>query len=324
LSCATAEAALDSVVKYDFSPSELAVIEGYVVIFQPFFKAEVKLRFENYYPPTEFPPESGTWDHHKPTLWVDGLEEQTDVVGDVDSMRTVYRNMVSARRAVASPLAMDMEVEYGAREDTGSVQVEVVATDPIAFLGLHLRLAIIENGLNVKTQYDQVFRDYFPNQLGIPFSIAQGDTFGHSQDFVIDAAWVAENCKIVAYVQDDTTREVVQAGQRPVVPVPAEVAELTVTLVESDLRLEWSPVFTDTDGHPLAVDSYRIYRDTLAAFPGPDSLFSTADTFYVDGDGVVGDPGTHYYYSVTAVAGGKESDYSGIAGEFDRDLTGGK
>ena len=324
MSCATAEAALDSIVKYDFSSSELAVIEGYVVFGQPFFKTEAKQRFENYYPPTEFPSGSGIWEHHTPTLWVDGLDEQTDVVGDVDSMRTVYGDMISARRAVASPLAMDMQVEYGAREDTGTVHVEVAATDPIVFSGLHLRMAIVEDGLSTKGDFNQVFRDYFPDRYGIPFGISEGDTFSHFEDFVIQTAWNADNCKIVAFVQDDTTREVVQAGQTRVVPVPAGVAELTVTLVESDLRLQWSPVRLDTEGNPLTVDSYHVYRDTLASFLAPDSIYSASDTFYVDDSGVVGDTGTHYYYSVTAVAGSKESEYSEVAGEFDKHVASGK
>jgi hypothetical protein len=324
LSCATAEAALDSVVKNDFNPSELAVIEGYVVFGQPFFKVEIKQRFENYYPQTEYPPGSGIWEHHTPTLWVDGLDEQIDVLGDVDSMRTVYGDMISARRAMASPLAMDMQVEYGAKDDTGAVHIEVVATDSIAFTSLHLRMAVVEDGLSTKGSFNNVFRDYFPDRNGIPLGISEGDTFSHSEDFVIQTAWNADNCKIVAFVQDDTTREVAQAIQRPIVSVPAEVAELTVTLVEDDLRLEWSSVNADTIGNPLTVDRYQVYRDTLASFSAPDSIYSTSDTFYVDDSGVVGDIGTHYYYSVTAVVGSKESEYSEIAGEFDKHVASGK
>ncbi|MCK4272133.1 hypothetical protein KAX22_05760, partial [bacterium] len=91
---------------------------------------------------------------------------------------------------------------------------------------------------------------------------------------------------------------------------------------ENDLILQWSPVTTDTSGNPLGLHYYQVYRDTLSFFePGSDPFTSTTDTFYVDDSGVVGDTGTHYYYAVTAVAGSKESDFSGTVGEFDTGLT---
>jgi len=283
-----------------------------------FYKAEVKSRF-NYYPAT-YHPLFGWEDHWTPTLWCDGVDQQTYYVVDVDSTRSVYKAKIEARRAVPSPLSLDLHIEFPTKDDSGIVNVEVVATDTIAFTGLKLRMAVIESGLiSGQRVFDQVLRDYFPDTLGIPLSMVEGDTVNHSENFVIPTAWNAENCEIVAFVQNDTTREVLQAIQSPVVvPVPEEVADLIVTLVGDDLRLDWSAVTADTQGNPLAVDFYRIYRDTVAFFSlGGILLDSTVDTFYVDDTGVVGDTGTHYFYSVMAVSGGKESGLSGQVGEMD-------
>jgi hypothetical protein len=83
----------------------------------------------------------------------------------------------------------------------------------------------------------------------------------------------------------------------------------------------WSEVTEDTLGSPLAVDRYRIYRDTVPFFGMKPSPFdSTGELFYVDTSGVVGDRETHFYYLVTALAGGKESGYSRRVGEFDQYL----
>jgi hypothetical protein len=286
-----------------------------------FFTAEGANRF-SYYPVTGDPP-----NHWTPTLWVDGTDEYTLAAADVAKMWSIYTNMVSTRRAVPSPLALNLEVEYGAKNDSGTVHVQVVATEPISFDRLHLRMAIIEDSLSyLGNNYDQILRDYLPDEIGFSFSISQGDTFAHSEDMAIDSAWVAEHCKIVAFVQEDDNREVLQAIQGPVLaPVPDEVADLTAILVENDLRLEWSPVAVDTGGHPIAVDSYQIYRDTTGFFgPGSDPYATATDTFFVDDSGVVGDTGTEYYYLVTAVAGYKESGYSELVGEFDRYLATGK
>ena len=103
--------------------------------------------------------------------------------------------------------------------------------------------------------------------------------------------------------------------------VPVPVSNLTVTLSGEDLRLEWSAVTTDGFGGPIVVDRYHIYRDTIAYFePGSEPFDSTVALFYMDGSGVVGDTGRNYYYAVTAVAGGKESELSNMVGEFDRGL----
>jgi hypothetical protein len=313
-----ANAALDSVVKYDFNPSELAVIRP---TSGGFNTADGQERFL-YYPET-YLLDAG-WGHWEPTLWIDGLEERTDTWGHMDSIRHIYRDMITTRRAVSSPLSVDFQVEYEVASDTGMVHVEVLATDTVASTRLQLRLAIIESNLSYAgSNYGQVLRDYFPTPKGVSFTIAPGDTFTHSQAFVIQTGWDAENYHIVVFVQNDGDREVIQTLQGPVVaPVPEQVADVKVSLAGHDLLLEWTPVTVDTDGNPLVVAGYHVYRDTTPSFTlgsGPP-LVSIADTFYVDHSGVVGDAGMQYFYSVTAFTGGKESDFPGAVGEFDKDL----
>jgi N-acetylneuraminic acid mutarotase len=102
---------------------------------------------------------------------------------------------------------------------------------------------------------------------------------------------------------------------------PTAISDLEATLSGSSIHLSWTAVTADTAGKPLEVDLYYIYRDTMADFsPGPQAFDSTADTFYVDTSGAVGDTAIQYYYAVTAVAGGQESACSGQVGEFDRIL----
>ena len=105
-------------------------------------------------------------------------------------------------------------------------------------------------------------------------------------------------------------------------PPPAGIGDLTVSVAAEDLVLMWPPVTVDTSGAPLAVDLYRIYRDTVAGFePGSAPFDSTLDTSYVDTSGVVGETGTQYFYAVTAVDGGRESVPSEQVGEFDREVS---
>jgi hypothetical protein len=269
-----------------------------------------------------------------PTYWNDGVDDKVGG-GAVSTLRTYYEGMISTRLAVPSPLEMDLDIDYGDRGDTVSVSVHIVAVDTISCTSLRVRTCVVEDdifqsGYGGGHYYDQVLRDYFcptaPHHAGTPITISLGDTVIHTDEFVMDPTWDPGNCRVVAFVQNgvgvpppEIEREVIQAVQAPVLtPPPAEVTDLTITLVQDDLRLEWSPVTADTGGGPITIDHYQVYRDTLGFFdPGSDPFLATADTVFTDTTGVVGDHGRQYYYAVTAVASEKESAFSTIVGEFD-------
>jgi len=237
--------------------------------------------------------------------------------------------MVDARLPVSSPLEMSLWVEYGAHGDSGTAHLQIVATDTIVFTSPRLRLAVVEDDLlQGSRMYDQVLRDYLGGPLGYAITIAQGDTIQWDEDFVLTPSWNEEKCRILAFVQEGKTlapnqREVLQAVQAPVVSYtsPSQVSGLTITLLEGDLVLEWLPVTEDTSGNPIVVDSYNIYRDTVAFFgPGSNPFDGAIYLSFTDTTGAVGDTLVQYYYAVTAVYHDQESDFSGIVGEFDTRL----
>jgi hypothetical protein len=277
-----------------------------------------------YYPETLWP--EGTYGYWSPTLWVDGRDQRTSADADVIRQWGDYKNMISARRAIPSPLVMDLTVSYGDRGDTASANIQVIAEDSLAFNDLHLRLAVTESGLLYKGAFHQVLRDYVPDISGTYFTLAQGDTFTHIQDFIWDEMWITANCRLVSFVQDDENGNVLQAVQTPMAPPqPEQPGGLAVTLAGADLRLDWAAVLSDTSGIPLSIDHYQVYRNTSVPFdPAADPLITTTELFFLDDSGVVGDPGEQFFYWVTAVAGLKESEPSGGVGEFDRDLISGK
>jgi hypothetical protein len=266
----------------------------------------------------------GSW--WTPTIWVDGIDSTWES-HTVSWWLTKFRGMVDARLPVPSPLELDLQVEYGARGDTGTVHVEIVATDTIPFTTLRWYLNIVEDDLTQGSRhYDQILRDYVLGYNGTALTISEGDTVDVSEDFIMDPSWLEENCRVVVFVQNgklapagERKREVLGAIQEPVLqPVPAEVVDITITKGAQDLVLQWSPVVSDTNGDPLEVDLYRIFRDTVCFFqPGSEPFDSTPDTHYVDTSGVVGDTLVHYYYGVTAVVGAKESGFSKRIGGFD-------
>ncbi|MFC1683275.1 Omp28-related outer membrane protein, partial [Candidatus Zixiibacteriota bacterium] len=278
-----------------------------------------------WYPSTGDPPA-----HYTPTAWFDGVNDITGVWTSIPYTQSQYKAAVDVRRAVPSPLELSIDVEHDAKSDSGTIHVQVVATDTVPHTKLHIRIALVEDSLfQGGDKYDQILRDYLPTYLGWMFStISEGDTVEHSEDFTMDPGWDQSKMRVVAYVQNGKGTppgeyEILQALQVPMYePTPAAVAGLTSALLESDIVLQWSPVDQDEGGLPLTVDHYVVYRDTLSFFgPGSDPFDTTVDTSYTDDTGVVGDSGTNYYYTVTAVKGTKVSDFSGAAGEFDRYVT---
>ena len=202
-----------------------------------YFKEDESLQRFFYYPETYAPGQG--WAHWLPTLWLDGIEDVMELYVDVYQTWAVYKAGISSHLSLPSPLTMDFQVEYGDKADTGMVYVEVVATDQVVYSDLHLRLAIIESGINYGARiYNQVLRDYLPDQNGIFFTMAQGDTFTHSQEFLIQSGWEETNCAIVAFVQNDTDRMLLQAVQGPVLAPTPVVSETSVIGLPRCYRLD--------------------------------------------------------------------------------------
>jgi len=95
---------------------------------------------------------------------------------------------------------------------------------------------------------------------------------------------------------------------------PEAVDDLTASLLENDIVLQWTE--PPSEG---GVDHYIVYRSADPVLAG-DSLAGIGGTSYTDA-GAAGDAGVNYYYTVKAVGGGGlKSEHSNRVGEFDRDV----
>jgi len=190
-----------------------------------FYKQEASGRFF-YYPETQSG--SGQWAHWMPTVWFAGMDEITGAWTNVHTTWNAYNDKINNWLWAPTPLVIDLDVDYLARTASGSVQVEVTAEDFVGFDNLRLRIVLTESDISYSQElFHQVARDYLPDHNGIAFTIAQGETFTHSENFVIDSGWDPAGCDIVAFVQNDTERMTLQCAQAPVpaaTPVAGEVA----------------------------------------------------------------------------------------------------
>ena len=121
----------------------------------------------------------------------------------------------------------------------------------------------------------------------------------------------------IAVADDDTTT--VNFSLTEYIHPPEAPGDVTITLSKEDIRLDWSAVTVDTAGNSIVADSYYVYRDTVSFFfPGSLPFDAVVHLYSIDTSGAVGDTAVHYYYSISAVSGGMESELSGVVGEFDK------
>lgn len=110
------------------------------------------------------------------------------------------------------------EVDNGSDRDV-TVEVKTVGTTPGG--NWVLRTAIVEDpinygsppGSNGETHFPNVFRKMLPSSSGDPVAFATvGNSVTFNYNYTEDGAWNTSNIKVIAWVQNETTKEVLNAG----------------------------------------------------------------------------------------------------------------
>lgn len=136
------------------------------------------------------------------------------VPGDPDAMVSQMWQRLNEPPPVA------IAVERIAGRDSLSCTVTVIADESVA-TGVFLRVAVIERmivyptppGTNGEKDFADVMRKMLPDAGGIPIpSLSSGDTLRYQLGCEIGANWNAADLAVVAWLQDDATKEVLQAG----------------------------------------------------------------------------------------------------------------
>ncbi len=162
-----------------------------------------------------------------PNYVIDG--ELKGVPGDPMAMV----NQMNARLAIPAPVKINVEANI--QTDSIHTQVTIIGLTPVTQTNLHLRVAIIERmvhyasppGSNGETNFGDVMRKMVPDGNGTAISaINPGDTLSYSFAVEVNSAWNWQDLAVVAWLQSDATKEVIQAG----INLPTYIIETTDTL----------------------------------------------------------------------------------------------
>lgn len=162
----------------------------------PLYSAEAYARMQ-YYP-------NSNW--YTPNLILDGTPR--------GSSYSSWQSYIVARMNQPAPMRISMWGTYGSGSGTIYARYH---NDSTASVTAYVYFVITEDSCyysapNGDQWHNHVARDYVPNQIGQQVTIPAGDSVTVSQAFTIQSGWNVNRCKIVTWIQNNSTREVYQAG----------------------------------------------------------------------------------------------------------------
>lgn len=122
-----------------------------------------------------------------------------------------YEIEIDHRKSIGSPLTIDLSGSIGGGRGEATVLVKV--RDPIPAGDYVLRTVVTEDDLFFPPDHDYgyVARDLLEDE---PLTLAAvGDSAVVQRSFAVDPGWLVENMDVIAFVQNDSTKEVLQAGR---------------------------------------------------------------------------------------------------------------
>ena len=157
-----------------------------------------------------------------PDTKMDGTQE---VLGGVHTGTVFgsFRAYFDTRKLVPSPLAIELSTTYDSTSRQGHL-VATIRNPGTSAAGGQLQVALTESHIYYVWQnmdsLHHVERAMLPDANGEAITVAPGESLVKTRDFTVDPAWNARNCELVAFVQNNTTKEVLQGARTPLVPVP--------------------------------------------------------------------------------------------------------
>jgi thiol-disulfide isomerase/thioredoxin len=158
-----------------------------------------------------------------PTVRMDGKYDS--VVGGVHTgtMYPTYRQMYDARKSASSPLEIEATCTYDSTTRTGHLEAVLRNTSGASVSG-QLQCVVVENHIYYPWQgmdsLQYVERMMLPDASGEAVTIPAGDSLVKTRDFALTTGVVAANSEIVVFVQNNSTKQMIQGGRTGVIMKP--------------------------------------------------------------------------------------------------------
>jgi hypothetical protein len=205
-----------------------------------------------------------------PTAKFDGTLEYSGG-NPSQSLYEQYLPLVEERLEIPTPITVEFENEnYDGTTFSANVVVDALynVINENTVLQVVLTESHIPEEWMSEYEVNDVMRTMFNGSEGTPVDLINNNTITIPVSFDIDPGWAPYYCKVVAFVQDNSSKEILNGNMANVLYLPPPT-NLTAEVIGQDVLLEWEePESEDVTG-------YTIYRDG-------DLIIFTDGTEYTD------------------------------------------
>ena len=223
-----------------------------------------------------------------PDATMDGVHIANDCAAYVGAPACVSQDDIDAAAAITSPFLINVTHSFNAEYTTVNVHVEVTAGADVAGT-LKLQVAVTEKeilfdtppGSNGETEFYGVMKKLLPSATGTTTgAFYGGETKSFDLSWDMSNIYNLNNIQIVAFMQDDATKKVLQAGvSSPAAGLPVvDYAANSVSAITCSS--EYTPVVSVTNNSAAALTSldvvYSIDGGAAATYPWTGSIAAGA------------------------------------------------
>lgn len=251
-----------------------------------------------------------------PTAVFDG-QQQFIGGSSTQSMYSYYLPIYESRIPINSAYSINVYGDHTGNDYNLTVRVQKIATTP-QYNNIVLQLALTESDIlynwQGQTHLNFVNRSMSPDQNGTPLDFSSNNTQDINLNFTMGTDWVADNCELVAFVQNNDDKEILQGTKLPVTelaPLPVELTSFTANTSEDGITLLWTTA-SEINNHGFEIE--RSYDGNVFASIGfvNGQGTSTESHNYTYNDKPANDKGDVLYYRLKQVDFNGQSNYSKI------------
>lgn len=169
---------------------------------------------------------SGGGSTYAPRAYIDGFIDGT-------SSYTGWPGAIEGRWLDFSPISITLT---GTRSgNTLNMNAAITAEQAVNSANWRVQWAIVESEISqpqnspsgyVPFVHHYAHRSMYPDANGSAITISQGQTVNVPRAITLNAGWVANNCRVIVFVQNSTDKKVQNAEYKDVTDVPTSVGEL--------------------------------------------------------------------------------------------------
>lgn len=219
-----------------------------------------------------------------PNAYFDGVENALGGSAS-NSIYNRYLPKVNARLNVPSHYILSA---YGTASGN-QYNAFVTIAKPEADNNTNVRLHAVLTESNIpyswfnQTTVDNVNRLMIPNLNGTNLSLATGEQTTINLQFTLNSAWNADNCEIVFFLQNHSSKEILQGAKYSLAELldaaplnPKAPQNLSIAITGDQLILDWEEVTEDIEGNPIQIDYYEVFFSDVPYFEcGPENYFDS-------------------------------------------------